>query len=198
MDNHLYPNTSSDSDFYGDTGDLPDKSVKNESCETNGRKCVCSICGQGFESENPDVLTLGGFGNPRYLCPDCAQELDRATLSHDPGEIGEAIRAVGETFANNGNDDEVAMNAVNLCLSKAGERKKKIEAGTYDFADDAEDDGFDFDEIPEELREREEDAELDRVEEEAEKKADKIWNMITIAAVAAVIVFAVLRFLVFR
>jgi hypothetical protein len=80
-------------------------------------------------------------------------------------------------------------------MADAANRAKAIKEGSYDFSLDeaAAEEGFD--EIPEELRESEEDIELDRIEEENNKKFDKFYNGVIIAASIALGLFLVWKLL---
>ena len=42
---------------------------------------LCSICSVPVDSENASILVMGGFGNPRYVCEECSQDLDLLTES---------------------------------------------------------------------------------------------------------------------
>ena len=41
----------------------------------------CTLCEKVFESESPAVLTMSGFGNARYICPEC-EENDNDSTHH--------------------------------------------------------------------------------------------------------------------
>ena len=78
------------------------------------------------------------------------------------------------------------------------ERAKLIKEGSYDFAlDDQESEEDVLEEIPEELRETEEDRELDRKEAEALKKFDKVtnwlWLGILVGVIGAIVYFFFIR-----
>ena len=93
---------------------------------------TCSICGKEITREDAPVLTISGYGHPRYLCDECAGEMDVAISSHDPEEIETSIKTLGEKM-NNCNDG-YATGAMYEFISVAGERLVKIKEGTYDFA----------------------------------------------------------------
>ena len=40
---------------------------------------TCVICRNKFEAESPAVLFISGYGNKRYICPECESLLDKAT-----------------------------------------------------------------------------------------------------------------------
>ena len=157
------------------------------------RRRICSLCFRPFFAASADVLTVGGYGTPRYLCPECSMLFEQATRSGDPLRITEACREIGETMTRVNNEDELVLTTVNDLLAAAIERKRKIEDGSYNFADDeAEDEGEDF---PEELLESEEDRARDRADEEREKKIDRIWSYISGGVIAAVVIFLIFYYL---
>ena len=83
-------------------------------------------------------------------------------------------------------------------LETAGKRAAAIRDGTYDFSLDdtaSEPSADELDDIPEELRETEEDAELDRRDEEFERKFNKVFTWVSIGAFAAVGAFIIWRLL---
>ena len=149
----------------------------------------CCICEANIEREDAPVLSMGGAGYARVLCDRCAELLDTATLGQDYDEIKSSIAEVGEIMANH-DPDRVTLTVVSGLVYNASQRAKEIKEGTYDFSLDAEESDEGFDEIPEELRESEEDIQKDKEEEEKLKKFDKIYNYILIGAgiAAAVIV----------
>lgn len=134
----------------------------------------CSICKKDIEEESPAVLTMGRSMSPRHLCGDCAALLDTATTSREVDTIKEAMGHLGETLAASGCEDGAVISTVNDLLESAGARLSAIEEGSYDFSlDEQSEEEF---EITEDLMETEEDRELDRIDEEREKRFDKILN----------------------
>ena len=149
----------------------------------------CCICNKKIERDDPAVLAMGGAGIPRYLCDDCEKLLDDATLSTDYDTAGAAIGKLSKLMAD-GDPDPVTYAIVNGILIKSSNRAVAIKEGTYDFALDDEpivEEGYD--EVPEDLQETEEDKEKDRIDEEKQKKFDKIYNILLIIGCS---VFAVL------
>ena len=57
---------------------------------------ICSICGKAIEREDAPVLTISGYGNPRYLCDECSAEMDLAMSSRDPEEIEATVKVLGD------------------------------------------------------------------------------------------------------
>ena len=39
---------------------------------------ICSICGKPIERDDASVLTISGYGNPRYICDECEEQMDVA------------------------------------------------------------------------------------------------------------------------
>lgn len=146
--------------------------------------CMCRII---IEREDAPVLSMG-VGHPRLLCDECASLLDTATLSREFSEIEDAMDKVGLRMKDN-DPDRVTISIVSSIMSKASERAKAIAAGEYDFSldEEAEDSEDGFDEIPEELCESEEDRELDRKDEEKQKRFDKVYNVILALACIALV-----------
>ncbi len=142
---------------------------------------------------------MSQVGSPRYLCPECEELFERATNAREPEEINEAIEKIGESLESADNDDKFILNTVNEVLASAKERRELIESGVYDFENDAAEEAEGDGDVPDELRESEEDRILDEKEEIATKKFDKVMNYVSggliIAIIAAIIYFAVKMFL---
>lgn len=140
----------------------------------------CCMCNKPIEREDPAVLAMGAAGIPRLLCDDCEELLDKATKSRDYDEISDSIGEIAKLVADK-DPDVITYSALTQLMENASERAKAIKDGDYDFSLDEEDSSDDgLDEIPEELRESEEDKEKDRIEEEKQKKFDKIYNYVLI------------------
>ncbi len=159
----------------------------------------CCICIKEIEREDAPVLTMGAFGAPRYLCDECAHDLDLAMLSHEPEEIESAVEKLGKKMSDMSEADATTFNSLCSLLTISGERLKKIKAGTYDFSvdekiQDAQNDDS-FVEIPEELRETEEDKALDERDAENQKKLDKFMNWFSIGAIIAMVALLIYRLL---
>lgn len=159
---------------------------------------LCCLCGKAIDKTTADVLTMGGYGNPRYLCDECASTIECATTSRDVAEAKGAIATLGELLPAAAEGDRAVFRTMNSLLSSAVERAEKIEAGTYDFSLDEAEDSESFDEIPEELLETEEDRELDERDEQAQKKFDKIFNIITTSVIFGVLVAVIIIRLIFK
>ena len=156
--------------------------------------CRCSICTVAVDGENAAILAMGGFGNPRYMCEGCALDFDELTLERDPDVITEAKSRIAKKMTDAALDDALTLRTIEGIMAKAEERLAGIKEGTYDFTDEdaaaacAEDEG-----VPEELRETEEDRELERQREKKYEKIDKITNWICIGAIIAFVGFVVYR-----
>lgn len=158
----------------------------------------CALCGRIPECEEPAVLTMGRYGHPRHLCEECESQMDTANLGRDYDEIINAIDILGKKATSFAFDDDVTMDVMRAFIMRAAKRAADIKAGNYNFdVEDAPVEEEGFDEIPEELRETEEDAELDRRDAENAKKFDKFLNVLWIGAFTALFVFFMLK-VVFR
>lgn len=158
----------------------------------------CALCGRIPECEEPAVLTMGRYGHPRHLCEECESQMDTANLGRDYDEIINAIDILGKKATSFAFDDDVTMDVMRAFIMRAAKRAADIKAGNYNFdVEDVPVEEEGFDEIPEELRETEEDAELDRIEAEKAKHFDKFLNGLWIGVFAAIFVFALLK-VVFR
>ena len=148
----------------------------------------CSICNMVLESEEPAILTMGGFGYPRYLCDECSADLDVASLGREESKIAAAMDRIGKKMLVSDPDRQTYVTVTGL-MAVAHDRALKIREGTYEFSLDEADDGFD--EIPEELAETEEDKEKDRIDEEKQKQFDKFFNYCLIGIGVGVVVFII-------
>jgi hypothetical protein len=158
----------------------------------------CALCGRIPECEEPAVLTMGRYGHPRHLCEECESQMDTANLGRDYDEIINAIDILGKKATSFAFDDDVTMDVMRAFIMRAAKRAADIKAGNYNFdVEDVPVEEEGFDEIPEELRETEEDAELDRRDAENAKKFDKFLNVLWIGAFTALFVFFMLK-VVFR
>ena len=155
----------------------------------------CALCMQEVESDEPDILTIGGYGTPRYLCEDCASDIDTARMDRNYDNIIAAMDRVAKKIsAANTADDTVSMNTVKEIFTSANDRAEKIKDGTYDFSLDDEQHEEEF-ELTEEYAETEEDRELDRRDEEKQKRFDKIYGWVAAAVIIAALGFVVYKYL---
>ena len=157
----------------------------------------CTVCNKEFTSEEPKILAMGAYGNPKYMCNECGTDFDIATLDTDVVKIAEAMDRIGKKMASS-NPDKFTFDTVNGVMASAGERARLIKEGNYDFSLDETDDEGDsegFDEIPEELRETEEDRALDEADEEKMKTFNKVYDWILTGAIIAFAGYLVWRIL---
>ena len=153
----------------------------------------CSLCQKKIDSENAAILTLGGYANPRYMCEECEGDFDTATLSHDITEISCAMDRISKKITASNQDDNAVLKAVKEIMENASKRAEEIKNGTYDFSEE-EAEPVD-EEIPEELRETEEDKEFIRKQEEANKKFDKISNWVCFGLLVGALGYLAYRFI---
>ena len=154
---------------------------------------VCCICKSQLDAESAAILTLSGYGTPRYICDGCDADISLSTSARDLSEIGAAMDRISKKMTKHNPEDPLVLKSVEEIMASANERAEKIKAGDYDFsAEDALSEEAD-EQIPEELLESEEDRELDRIEAEKNKKLDKITNIICLAIIAAAIGFLAYR-----
>lgn len=152
----------------------------------------CAICRREINEENAPILAMGSFGNPRYLCDECASDIDQATSSRESSEIEAAMQKISEKLAATGAEDSIAVEAVTEIFTSAGDRAKRIKDGTYDFSEDEVIE--EEDDVPEELRETEEDRAEDEKDAEKAKKFDKILNIVSACVFTVAIILMVIYF----
>lgn len=156
---------------------------------------TCSICTKEITSEEPKILVMGAYGMPKYICDECARDIDEVTLGKDYEKIAETMEKIGNKLSFS-NPDKATFVTVNSIMESAAERAKLIKEGTYDFSLDEETvDDDSFDEIPEELKETEEDRALDRADEEKMRKFDIFYNILVACLSVALGAFIVWRLL---
>ena len=155
---------------------------------------LCSICKNTVDSETAAVLTVGGYGNAKYICDECASLLDTATTAREFDAVKAAMDSIGEKMARSNVDDDLVIATVGELFIGAKKRAKAIKDGTYDFSleetkideeqgsDDEQKSDEEFD-IPDELRETEEDKALDAADEKKNVFFDKIFNWISLALI---------------
>ena len=153
---------------------------------------LCSVCGRKIESEEPAILVMTALAHPKYICEECESLFDTATMSHDPDKIAESIEMIGKRLVNANSDDKLTLDTVTEIITEASERCNLIKSGEYDFSNDEPDEN-EIDDVPEELRESEEDKALDEADEISRKKVDKIFNWICGILIAAAVGFVIYR-----
>ena len=153
----------------------------------------CSVCQRHIEAEEPAILTMTAVAKPKYLCRECEALFDKATLSKNPEEISEAIDEIGCVIKDANNDDALILETVSTIIENATERGELIKSGVYDFANDELAEEEINEEVPEELKESEEDRLLDEEDEKVRKKFDRIMNYVTGVAFGAALVYIIYR-----
>ena len=157
----------------------------------------CAICLSNVDSESADILTMGAYGTPRFICKECADDLTVTTASHDFKEIEAAMDRLSAKLSRSNVDDPRTIETITEIFDDSAKRAAAIKNGTYDFSMDgvAENDNI-LEDIPEELLETEEDRLLDEKEAKSMKKFDSIMNWVSMGAVIAAIAFAIFYFLI--
>ena len=101
----------------------------------------CCTCLARIEDENAPILTMGAYGNPKCLCPDCAALVETITFGKDYNEIKEAMENLTDRMSRSNVDDRVTVETVTAMLEDGAKRAQSIKEGTYDFAlDEVEED----------------------------------------------------------
>ena len=155
----------------------------------------CSICKAAIEAAAPSILTMGAYGNPRYACEACDKEIEKMLLSREPDGVFAAMKVLGDHLARTACEDNSVIATVKDLMDGATERAEAIKAGTYDFSLDGEQEE-ELVEVPEELRETEEDRALDARDERIAKKWDKAINVawyIALGLFAVAFVYLLIR-----
>lgn len=155
---------------------------------------LCAVCKKKVDSETAAILTLGGYANAKYLCEECDSDMEIATRSRDCSEISSAMDRITKKMSDAGIDDKLSLKTVSELLSEAKERAEKIKLGEYDFAEEEENDAA-VEEVPEELRETEEDKILDEKEREQNKKIDRVIGIISGIVISATFAYIAYRFI---
>lgn len=153
----------------------------------------CSICNNAINKESAPIVAMGGYGNPRYICDECAEKIETMTLSRDVDEIKSAIADIVNKMEKGELDDKILIKSVCEILDTANERLLLIEKGEYDFTlDDTSETDEDENDIPEELLESEEDKIIDEREMEEKRRFDSIFNWIAIGVFGVALIAGVL------
>lgn len=166
----------------------------------------CAICLAKLEREDAPIIAMGGYGVPRYLCDECAADVERATEGRDFADIDAAMDRISEKLVKSNVDDPLLLTTLTGLLGAAAERAERIKEGTYDFdleeggvtkvsvGDEYEDDdtGVDIlEEIPEELLETEEDRLQDEADAALESKVNKVLDWVWLAILVGAVGFMI-------
>ena len=138
---------------------------------------------------------MGAYGNPKVLCDDCAELVETMTYGKDYDPVVAAMESLTQRMSASNVDDRVTVATVTEMLAECAERAQKIKDGTYDFLLDEEKENEGMEEIPEELRESEEDRLLDEKEAAANAKFDKFMNWAWIGVGIAAVGFIIWKFI---
>ncbi len=154
----------------------------------------CSICKREIDATAAPILTMGAYGNPRFLCDECAGDIDTSTTDTDFNRIAEAMDRLSAKMGSS-EPEELVVNTLTDIMASAADRANKIKDGSYDFSLDAAEEES-FDEIPEDMLESEEDKKIEEIQEEKNKKFDKIFNIISaivFSALGAYLIFVIIK-----
>lgn len=157
----------------------------------------CAVCLNEVDAANASVLTMSGYGYPRFICEDCERDIELATKSRDYSEACAAMERLSDRLTSINADKQTMMTMTEL-LADAALRAKAIKDGTYDFSLDEEEEVLE--DIPEELRETEEDIAATASEEEKLKKFDKVFGWVSgviLAICGAILIWRLLDIFVF-
>jgi len=154
----------------------------------------CCICHGAVTKEDAPVIAMSAYGNPKCVCEECEALIDKATTSHEPEEIIDACKKLGEGLTHGNTCDEQIIDAVNSIIFEATERCEKIKSGDYDFALDEKSEEAEFD-ITEDLMETEEDRKKDEEEIKTAKLLDTIFSWAAGVLLVGAVVFLIIKFL---
>ena len=90
----------------------------------------CSTCLKRIENEEAPVLAMGAYGTPKLLCDECAELIDKMTLSKDYDEITEAINSIAGKMSAANIDDRVTLDTMTDMLESCAKRAQQIKDGT--------------------------------------------------------------------
>ena len=156
----------------------------------------CSLCLSGVNSEEADILTMGGYGTPKYLCPECAKKIDNVLSGRDYDSIVLSLDELNASVIKNNIDNGAVLATITKILSDGAERANKIKEGTLDFDKELEEETEEEFEITEELMESEEDKLLDEKEAVVQKKLDKITSVLSGIILVAAIAYLIWYFFI--
>lgn len=156
--------------------------------EVNKKRKRCSLCFSAVEGEDIPVLTIGAYGTPRYLCPECERLVETASFGRNYKEIVQALDAISASLTEKNVEDRTTLDTVIPMLEEGAKRAQKIKDGEWDFSldEEAKNDTY---EIPEELLESEEDRLLDEKEEKRNEKFDRIMSWVYFALLLGTLAF---------
>ena len=173
----------------------------------------CCICHRPTEAETSGILTMGGYGIPKYLCPECEEAVAITTSSEDSAEIRTAIEKLGRTLSAADTGDAQVISLVTGMIDEAGKRAQAIDDGSYIPRENApidssegeveqtehgegaieklvDEDEFD---ITEDLEETEEDRLKDEKDAELTRKLDTVFSWISGALLIGVVIYFIIK-----
>ena len=150
----------------------------------------CCLCLEKVNGDEADVLVMGPYGSPRCLCEECSSLLNTAATDMDYDKIVGAMDSLADKMSKRNIDDKLTVATMTDLLASYAKRAKAIKNGE-ELPEEVLDEGFE--EVPEELRELEEDRELDEKEEERATKINRVIDWICAAVIVAAAAFAVYR-----
>ena len=90
---------------------------------------LCSLCNATVDSETAPLLTMGGFGNPKYICSDCDGDLNTATLGREVTEISSAMERISKKMLSAAVTDETVLVTIDEIMKESVKRAEKIKLG---------------------------------------------------------------------
>ena len=156
----------------------------------------CCLCLSAVNSEEADILTMGGYGTPKYLCPECAKKIDNVLSGRDYDSIVLSLDELNASVIKSNVDNHAVLASITKILADGAERANKIKEGTLDFDKELEEKKEEEFEITEELEESEEDRLLDEKEAVVQKKLDKITSIVSGVILVAAIAYLIWYFFI--
>lgn len=142
----------------------------------------CSVCTRDIESDEPAILVMGAYASPRYLCSECEEDFDLLTTAADAELVGKTVEKIYKKLVDSNCTDEIVLEAVDEIKSSTAQR---ISGETCEQSEE------ELVEIPEELRESEEDIAEAKREEERAKIFDKVMNIVLAVALTGFAIFLI-------
>ncbi len=153
---------------------------------------ICCICKARIETENPAVLTVSSFGNPRYLCDSCDADFTSALKAKEYSEIKDAVSKIGGKMESSGVEDELVIDEAGVIIERATARAEAIRDGSYDFSLDEESpDDSELEEADLLIEEEAEESEEEREKRLKKERYAKIFDTATTWTIGVVIVAAI-------
>lgn len=143
----------------------------------------CAICKGRIDENAAPIIAMGAMGTPRYICDECAKDIDAVLEGTEPSQIRGAVSKVADKMTRNEVADEVTIAAVKGVLSEGLERAACVENGApLPTANES------YEDVPDELLETDEDKALDEAEAVEREKNDRAFNLIGLVLLAAAVI----------